>query len=94
LKKKKVNIFPKEKPKKRKLLCQGRWEGMSSFFLKILPEARGWRFLEKPEGLELDSPGHRLIFAFLFLVLFLVSYFLSTACCWYWCGGGKQEKQP
>ena len=44
---------------------------MSSFFLKILPEARGWRFLEKPEGLELDSPEHRLIFAFLFLVLFL-----------------------
>jgi len=40
---------------------------MSSFLLKILPEERGWRFLIKPAGLELDSTGHRLIFAFLFV---------------------------
>jgi hypothetical protein len=39
---------------------------MSSFLLKILPEARGWRFLIKPGGLELDIPGRRLTFAFLF----------------------------
>jgi len=74
---------------------------MSSFFLKILPEARGWRFLEKPEGLELDSPGHRLIFAFLFLVLFTGMMILTTAFFFpvnclllvlvRW---GKQEKQP
>jgi hypothetical protein len=39
---------------------------MSSFLLKILPDEGGWRFLIKPEGLELDRPGRRLTFAFLF----------------------------
>ena len=39
---------------------------MSGFLLKILPEERGWRFLIKPGGLELDRPGRRLTFAFLF----------------------------
>jgi hypothetical protein len=43
---------------------------MSSFLLKILPEVRGWRFLIKPAGLELDRPGRRLTFAFLFWFLF------------------------
>jgi len=44
LKKKKGNIFQK-KTEKRKPIGQGRREGMSSFFIKILPEVRGWRFL-------------------------------------------------
>ena len=61
-------IFYKEKLKKRKPLLQGRREGMSGFLLKILPEERGWRFLIKPAGLELDRPGRRLNFALLFLV--------------------------
>jgi hypothetical protein len=60
------NHYPKRKPKKESLIHQGRREGMSGFLLKILPEARGWRFLIKPAGLELDSPGRRLTFAFLF----------------------------
>jgi len=42
---------------------------MSGFLLKILPEARGWRFLIKPAGPELDRPGRRLIFAFLFWLI-------------------------
>jgi hypothetical protein len=47
---------------------------MSGFLLKILPEARGWRFLIKPAGLELDIPGRRLIFAFLFWFFVLFSF--------------------
>jgi hypothetical protein len=47
---------------------------MSGFLLKILPEARGWRFLIKPAGLELDRPGRRLIFAFLFWFFVLFSF--------------------
>jgi len=64
-----VNRVPQKKTEKRKLIPQGRREGMSGFLLKILPEARGWRFLIKPAGPELDRPGRRLIFAFLFWLI-------------------------
>ena len=60
-----INITPKEN-RKKKAIPKGRREGMSGFLLKILPDEGGWRFLIKPAGLELDSPGRRLIFAFLF----------------------------
>ena len=47
---------------------------MSGFLLEILPEVRGWRFLIKPAGPELDRPGRRLIFAFLFWFFVLFSF--------------------
>jgi len=83
--KEKGNIFQK-KTEKRKPIGQGRREGMSSFFVKILPEVRGWRFLQKPAGLELYSPVRRLIFALLFWFLsagfLIVFFFFSYPCCY------------
>lgn len=64
--------FQKKKRKKRKPPTKLRREGLSSFFLKIRPEERGWRFLEKPAGLELYCPRRRLTFADFFFI-FLVS---------------------
>jgi len=76
---------------------------MSSFFVKILPEVRGWRFLQKPAGLELYSPVRRLIFALLFWFLsagFLIVFFSFsslipsvTVNLWYWCGGKESGKK-
>ena len=78
--KKNSNISQK-KTEKRKPFPQGRREGMSGFLLKILPEARGWRFLIKPAGLELDIPGRRLTFAFLFWFTG-INYPVYTAAFW------------
>jgi hypothetical protein len=38
--KRKRDIFSQKKTEKRKPVPQGRWEGMSGFLLKILPDAR------------------------------------------------------
>ena len=96
--KEKGNIFQK-KTEKRKPIGQGRREGMSSFFVKILPEVRGWRFLQKPAGLELYSPVRRLIFALLFwflsagfLFIFLLYSLLLLLICGTGAVGRNQEK--
>jgi hypothetical protein len=73
-----VNRVPQKKTEKRKPIPQGRREGMSGFLLKILPDEGGWRFLIKPGGLELDRPGRRLTFAFLFW--FFVLFSRRNAC--------------
>jgi hypothetical protein len=54
-------IFKREKKKgekkKRESFFQGCYAGLSRFLRKILPV--GWRFLLKPEGLDLDKPTAR-----------------------------------
>jgi hypothetical protein len=44
----------KGKKEKRKPLVRWAWTGQSRFFGKILPV--GWRFFQKPVGLDLDGP--------------------------------------
>jgi hypothetical protein len=48
---------------------------VSRFFGKILPEARGWRFFQKPAGLDLDEPGRGIIF-FIGLIYFVAPLFI------------------
>lgn len=57
-----TDIFKREKKKgkkrKEKALDKAGGAWVSRFLGKILPE--GWRFLSKPEGLDLDIPVVRL----------------------------------
>jgi hypothetical protein len=53
-----AHIFSKKKEKtrkkeKRKPLCRHDGAACQGFLRKILPDKGGWRFFEKPEGLDL-----------------------------------------
>lgn len=54
-------IFKREKKKgkkiKEKAFIKAGIEGLSRFLEKILP--KGWRFLSKPVGLDLENPFER-----------------------------------
>jgi hypothetical protein len=55
LKEKRCNIFSKEN-RKKKAIHQGRREGMSSFFIKILPGGtEGGDFYKNPQGLNFTA---------------------------------------
>lgn len=44
--------------------------GYARFFGKIRPEARGWRFFQKPVGLDLADPDR--------IVIFFIGFILSV----------------
>ena len=46
----------KKNEKKRKQSIRLAMAGMARFFEKILPDRGGWRFFQKPVGLDLDRP--------------------------------------
>ena len=97
---KRCNIFQK-KTEKRKPIGQGRREGMSSFFIKILPGGtEGGDFYKNPKGLNFTAMYADLsllcFFGFCRLVSCVFLFQLincGTVQLWYWCGGGSRKKR-